>query len=796
MKVNRPNLPSWIDVIEARRIGRRLAIYGVVGAFVAVAAAAFSWAVEFVTSEIFEPLTGIALHSTVVSDGAHARLPITMVPTGEHWLILVLPAAGGLLAGLVITFWCTEAGGGGIGDVIESYHRGSGRLRKRVPFARFVASTITMGSGGSAGNEGPVAQIGAGVASLLARRLKLDAQERRILMMTGLAAGLAAAFHAPLAGALFAAEVLYSEMEFEQQVLVPAVLTSTIGYGVYGLIAGWSPEFTVPPMAFESIVELLPYTVLAIAAAAGVHLFLRMNALARTTLGKNRRLPLWLRPAVGGLFVGAIGLFVPSLLGKGIGLAQAAIDSGVGIGALLLLAVGKMVTTSLTMGSGGSGGTLWPSLVIGGAIGGAVGQATVALFPELGVDPAAFVLVGMAGFFAAASNITISTVFLVCELTGTYRLLVPAIWVCAIAWMLARRVTLFPTQVPTRLDAPPQVSEVMAAVLRRIRVRDAMPRRDQPLVAVNPNTPLKDLLGHFSRSEQSVFPIVSSDGRLVGVVDGRDLRRRIGEQDGINTLLIAEDFLSPAVTIGADATLYDAIACMSASGYTEDLLVVDDAERRRLLGSLSRRHIITTYYQRALGDTDNALAIGGLGAPPAEDDIGAVLAAAIRRGGVVHGLRSRDRDGTLRALVDRAPWSTRVDPNKIATALIRREGLSSTALGEGIAIPHPPPGAIGLPKEPVVVLATLKRPVPWGAPDERPVETLALLLCQDHTQHLELLTGLVRALRNEGVKAALKVGADVDEVVARVRGALPRPVEPQRAKLLTRPVLDRFDDPA
>ncbi|MCA9513740.1 MAG: chloride channel protein [Myxococcales bacterium] len=794
MKVNRPNLPSWMDVVEARRIGRRLAIYGALGAAVAVVAAAFSWAVDFVTAEVFEPLTGIALHSTVVSDGAHARLPITTVPSGGQWLVLVLPAAGGLLAGLLIAYWSQEAAGGGVSTVIESYHRGGGRLRERVPFARFLASTITMGTGGSAGNEGPVAQIGAGVGSLLAGRLKLDAQERRILMMTGLAAGLGAAFHAPLAGALFAAEVLYSEMEFEQQVLVPAVLTSTIGYGVYGIITGWSPEVAFPPAEFKSMVELLPYTVLALAVSMGVHLFIRTNDVVRNVLGKNRHLPLWLRPAVGGLFVGAIGLFVPALLGKGVGLAQAAIDGGIGIGALLLLAVGKMVTTALTTGSGGSGGTLWPSLVIGGAIGGAVGQATVALFPSLGVNPAAFVLVGMAGFFAAASNITISTVFLVCEIAGTYRLLVPAIWVCALAWMLARRASLFTSQVPTRLDAPPQVSEVMAAVLRRIRVRDAMPHRDQPLVAVNPNTPLRDLLGHFARSEQSVFPIVSSDGRLVGVVDGRDLRRRIGEHDGINNLLIAEDFLSPAVTIAAEATLYDAIARMSASGYTEDLLVIDDDEHRRLLGSLSRRHIITTYYQRALGETDDALAIAGVAPPPADDDVGALLAGALRRGGVVYGLRARDRDATLRALVDRAPWGTAVDPNQIATALIRREGLSSTALGEGIAIPHPPPGAIGLPREPVVVLSTLKRPVAWGAPDERPVETLALLLCTDHKQHLELLAALVRALRNDDVKAALKVGADLDELVQTVRRALPRPVEPARAKLLTRPVLSRFDD--
>ncbi len=761
-----------LDVAGARELGRRMAIYSGVGVLAALGAAALFGSVHLVASAVSLLIPSLASGTHGAAQRGAAFVALRM-PHGVDWLMFLAPAVGALLAGLAMERWAREARGGGVGLVIDAYHRRGGELRARVPFVKLLASALTMGSGGSAGAEGPIAQIGAGLASIVGGRLGLSASERRILTVTGMAAGIGAAFHAPLAGALFAAEVLYSEMEIEDRILVPAILTSTVAYCVYGLMVGWSPILVVPTDGFDSVVHLLPYTALAVVLGGGAIAFSVAIRWTHKHLGEARRIPGWLRPALGGLGVGVLGLFIPSALGMGYGLGQAALDGHLGVGLLLLLAGAKLVATTLTVGSGGSGGKLSPSLVMGAALGSAVGVATQHFFPSLGVSPGAFALVGMAGFFAAASNTPISTVFMVSEIAGSYRLLVPSVWVCAIAWLIARGYGLFPAQVPRKLDAPPQLSELMAAVLRRIRVQDAIASDAPPVVTVAPSTPMRELLTHFASSTQSVFPILDeATGRLEGVVDGRDLRRRIAERGRVDDLLIAHDFLSPAVSVTLTETLYDAFARMTVGEQTtEELLVIDDHESRRLVGLLSRRQIIKTYYERML-DTGGRIQLSA--APPsptrpAEEGL-ELLATAIGQGDIVRGIRAATPEDALAEIIARSALPAGLDAAEVVRALLARERLGSTAVGEGIALPHPGPGELGLPEAPVVLLAALSRPLAWDAPDALPVELVGVILCGNQTVHLDLLGALARALSRPEIRGAVLGGANKRRVISLVRG--------------------------
>ena len=317
---------------------------------------------------------------------------------------------------------------------------------------KIVASALTLGTGGSGGREGPIAQTGAGFGSFLGGVLRLRPAERRILMAAGMGAGIAAIFRAPLAGALFAAEVLYRSPDFESEVIIPAALASVIAYCTFGSVYGWTPLFILTPevidvLTFDNPLQLAPYTLLALAMVVLAMIYTRSFYLLGYLF---RRLPIrpHFRPAIGALLSGMLGvglyyLFderqqVLAVLSFGYGVLQEAMtisptsESSLLLAAILLaVALGKILTTGLTIGSGGSGGVFGPSMVIGGAGGGALGIVLHRIWPALAPHPATFVVIGMAGFFAAAAKTPFSTLVMVSELTGNYNLLLPTLWVCA-----------------------------------------------------------------------------------------------------------------------------------------------------------------------------------------------------------------------------------------------------------------------------------------------------------------------------------------------------------------------------
>ncbi len=522
----------------------------------------------------------------------------------NRWVLFVLPALGGLASGYVVYRFAPEAEGHGTDAAIEAYHHKAGKVRARIPFVKAIASAITIGTGGSGGREGPIAQIGSGFGSMLATALRLSPRERRILMAAGMAGGVGAIFHAPMAGAIFAAEVLYRDLELEYEVLIPAIISSIIAYAVFALQFGWDPLFVTPGFVFERPSHLIFYIVLALAVAAGAVAYIKVFYGVHR-LFKRWSIPNYFKPAVGGLVVGAIGLFLPQALGTGYGSIQKALATGtglestfgsIGVGLLLAIFAGKIVTTAFSIGSGGSGGVFGPAVVIGGALGGVVGQTLNHVFPGAGIQPGAFVVVGMAGFFAAAANTPISTIIMVSEMTGNYHLLVPSMWVCILAYLLVRRHSLYERQLKNRFEAPNHLGNMMEAVLKNVRVADVLARRLTARAFTVPSrTRLGELMTHFANLEQSSFPVVDDEGHLIGIVKGRELRSVIGGDAMLAQTIIAEDIMRPPVTIRESDSLLKAVRLM-ADNDVEELVVVSAIDPNRLLTTLSHGNIVAAYH--------------------------------------------------------------------------------------------------------------------------------------------------------------------------------------------------------
>lgn len=769
MKARLP--PALVPGHAARALGRMLAVFGLLGVAAGLAAVAFMFVLDLVAADLLYGVTDI--DPIARGWGEVDSAPLSL-PDASRWWVLVIPAFGGLLAGILCWRFAPEAFGTGTSRVIDVYHRKGGKVRGRVPIVKSIASALTIGSGGSAGVEGPVGLVAAGMGSLIARWAHLSAAERRILMLAGFAAGIGAVFHAPMAASIFAAEVVYRELDIEHEVLVPAIIASTTAYGVYGAIHGWEPVWLVPPVHFGGALELIPYTLLALVVAGAGAAFVLLNRSIDRHIGQNRRFPIWLRPALGGVGVGLVGLWMPHALGASYGIAQQAIDGSVGVLALLALAAGKMLTSAFTAGSGGSGGLFAPSLVIGAALGGAVGQVFAdQLLPGVAAQPAAFAIVGMAGFFSAVISAPLSTVIMVSELAGSYRLLVPTLWVCAIAWLLNRHLNLFSAQVKSRLEAPGHLAEMMDAALRRISVSEALNPNRAAATTVPPQTTLPELVRLFASSHQEVYPIVDPEtGAFQGVVDGRQLRRTIGEV-GIDEVLIAQDFQAPALTATPSDTLHDVVSGMTATGYDAVVVVADD-DPHELVGILPRRDVVSAYHRRMLETATEDSTVAEIPPPyqpperPPEPD----LYEAIRRGGVLYGVLGSDAEDTLRHIIADLDVPPEADRAMLEHLVIQRERMGSTNVGDGFALPHPQTDGVAGLSEPRVVIALLRRPVVWDASGAAPVRTVCMLIGPGGPAHLALLGGLARCLSDETLRRLLDHRAARKRILARVRDLL------------------------
>ena len=512
------------------------------------------------------------------------------------WVLASLPAIGGLIGGVLVYGFAPEAAGGGTDAAIDAYHNRQGRIRARIPLIKTLASVTTLVTGGSAGREGPIGLIGAGIGAVVARLMKLSANERRLLMVAGMAAGIGAVFRAPLAAALFSAEILYREMDMEFEVIVPSMISSIVSYSVFEIWSEGEPFLRAPKIGFESVYQLPTYTILAFVVAAGAYTYTRVFR-GITIRFERLSIPIVLKPVLGGCLAGSFALICSDALGPGYSLVQDAIDGKAGVITLLTVAAAKTITTSCTVGSGQSGGVFGPGLVIGGALSGAVGLAVTHNFAHLGIafipQQGAFVLVGMAGFFAAAANTPISTVIMVSELTRNYQLLIPSMWVCIIAFMLVYRSSLFEKQLNRRTDSPVHLGEMMGDILRQLTVGVALEvGQNERTIVLAPGAGLTEMMEVFSKSHHSSFPVVSG-GKLLGLVDNEALRQAICD-DVVRDVIVAADLVKAAPTLVGSESLHSAMHKMVSTG-NDELAVVAEGDQNHVIGLLSRRTLIGTY---------------------------------------------------------------------------------------------------------------------------------------------------------------------------------------------------------
>ncbi len=520
------------------------------------------------------------------------------------WLLLLIPTLGGLLSGLLVFTVAPEAEGHGTDAVIAAYHYRQGQIRPRVPLVKIVASALTIGTGGSGGREGPIAQIGAGFGSLLGNLLRLRPADRRVLMAAGMGAGIAAIFRAPLAGTMFAAEVLYRSPEFESEVIIPAGFASVVSYCIFGAYSGWEPLFTIPDLAFTNPWQLGPYLLLALSMALLAMIYTR-SFYAITAI--FRRLPIrpHFRPAIGAFLTGVVGVLLYFAVGRqqqvlavlafGYSAIQDAMTQDVGVSAGLLLAVafGKILTTGLTIGSGGSGGVFGPSIVIGGCGGGALGLLFHHYWPWLVPHPASFVVVGMAGFFAAAAKTPFSTIIMVSEMTGGYRLLLPSLWVCGLSYILSDEQSIYSSQVEGRSRSPAHQGSYVRQVLAEVRVKDFL-TPGQDVLVLHPNDSLPVVQKRLSAAPIPVLPVVDGDNRLLGMVN-LDEAHLASQSPCLTPLIVAEDLMRNKIRpLTPDDTLDRALELFVEN----DLLVlpvVDDLQHCRVMGMVRRFEISGAY---------------------------------------------------------------------------------------------------------------------------------------------------------------------------------------------------------
>ncbi len=545
-------------------------------------------------------------------------------PAGEHsvfqhqeralspWLIVAVMAGGGLLSGVIVYTFAPEAEGHGTDAAIESFHQKRGFIRARIPIIKMITSAITIGTGGSGGREGPIAQIGAGFGSFLATQLKLSARDRRIMLAAGMGAGVGSFFRAPLAGALFAAEILYRDADLESDVIVPAAISSIIGYSVFSMFLPADQRF-VPLFgshlnyAVASPAELLPLTVLALILVLVGIVYIK---LFYGTHHQFKKLPIipHVRPMIGAAAAGCCGIALYYFTGKderalavlatGYGTLQSAVEDSRGMGVWLLLAIAlvKIVTTSLTIGSGGSGGVFGPSMVIGGCVGGAVGTFFHDLWPELVPRPEIYAIVGMAGFFAGCAHAPISTIIMVSEMTGDYKLLLPTMWVSTLCFVLGRPWSLYEKQVKSRLESPAHRGDFLIDVLEGIRVSD-VPLKTRK--SVSESTSLHEILSMLPESHHNYFPVVDAQNRLVGIFSTNDVRSYLYDE-ALWKLAVARDIMTSNIICVVPGDDLNTAMERFTELNLDELPVVHEDDSTALLGMLRRKDAIGVYNRQLL----------------------------------------------------------------------------------------------------------------------------------------------------------------------------------------------------
>lgn len=563
----------WLDaLIEQFRnsefaIGTTLSI--VVGVFAGLGSVLFRWLIENINQLLF--ISGGEILSFL----------------GQYYVI-ILPVIGGLIVGPLIYFTgASEVKGHGVPEVMEAVANVGGRIRSRVAAVKILASSITIGSGGSVGREGPIVQIGSTVGSILGQRFHLSQDWLKSLVACGAAGGISGTFNAPIAGVFFAHEVILGRLFTRHFGFV--VMSSVIASVVAHTFLGDMQTFSIPRYSLVSPYELGLYFLLGAACAVVSVIFIRTIYKTEDIL-EALRIPEYLKPAIGGIAIGAIGLFNPYLFGVGYEGVEQALTGNIGLLTLVALLILKILATSITLGSGGSGGIFAPSLFLGAMFGGIFGNIANYLLPGAIAPAGAYALVGMAAVFSSAARAPITSIIILFELTRDYGIILPLMLAVVVGTLIARRLSpesIYTEKLKRRgITALPN-EEI--DLLEKVNVSEVM-TRDFP--SVSPQMTLNQVVNRFVKSKHHGFPVVDKTGKLTGMITLADVEAKMGKSK--ESLTVADIATTNLITAYPDETLHDVVHRLGTSEVGR-IPVVDRNNPNRLIGVLRRYDIVKAY---------------------------------------------------------------------------------------------------------------------------------------------------------------------------------------------------------
>ena len=537
----------------------------------------------------------------------YSWFPQTFPGLGKTYVIII-PAIGGLLVGPMIYFFAREAKGHGVPEVMEAVALRGGRIRPIVVVIKSLASSISIGSGGSVGREGPIVQIGSAIGSTIGQRLKLSEDRIRILVACGAAGGIAATFNAPIAGVIFALEIILGQFSVRHfsNVVISSVAASVIGQAVFGNV----PAFAIPiEYGINSLWEFAFYPILAILAALWGVLFVRVLYWSEDVFKNWKSVPEWVQPAIGGVLLGVIALIYPRVTGVtwdvmpqvfnvGYDVIEAALASKLVFGVALTLLILKLIATSLTLGSGGSGGVFAPSLFMGAMLGTVFDLGVRMIFPDIPAPPGAYALIGMAATFAATAHAPLTAVLSLFELTGDYRIILPLMLTVVITTVVAQHLlkgesiyTLKLTRRGVRLNRGRDID-----VLEGVLVSEVM---SSEFNAISVNESVANFSNLLNETHSHGAVILDQEGKLWGVVTISDLERVLSENAelDLDTVNVSEVGTPRSRLLVAypDETIGQALYRMGQRGLGR-MPVISREDPNKLMGLVRRQNIIRAYH--------------------------------------------------------------------------------------------------------------------------------------------------------------------------------------------------------
>jgi CIC family chloride channel protein len=528
-----------------------------------------------------------------VTYGAKGDLLEVATATPWYWKIWI-PALGGMVVGPVVYFLAREAKGHGVPEVMEAVALRKGVIRKRVVLVKSLVSALCIGTGGSVGREGPIVQIGSAIGSTIGQYLNVSAERIRTLVGCGAAAGIAATFNAPIAGSMFALEIILGD--FGLATFSPIVITSVVATAVSRHFLGNTPAFLVPPYRLVSAWELPLYVLLG--------LFCALVAVAFTTAlyrmedaFDGLKFPEYLKAIVGGLILGFMALPFPHILGVGYPAIDLALVGKLSWWFMLLLLVSKILATSITIGSGGSGGIFAPSLFMGAMAGGFFGNVVHALFPDITASAGAYSIVGMAAVVGGTTHGPLSAILILFEMTGNYTIILPLMIACIISSVAAGQIlneSIYTFKLARRgvnIRAGKEVN-----VLRAIPVEGAM---NPDVETIAENLTLGKVGEKIAKSKYNSFPVVDEQGQLAGILSYLDYHDVLYDRD-LENLVVAKELATPkVVTVFHNDSLYTALEKITAKDFSI-LPVVSPNNPKKLLGVVTRRDLMGAYNKAVL----------------------------------------------------------------------------------------------------------------------------------------------------------------------------------------------------